>query len=427
LKDKHIETFLSIGTVILFIALAVTPMCVGNNIGTKNIDAAKNTGNSVTISNIINYHYFPEKIALEKYPDLAYDDNLNSEKEVKTKNNYRTTLNDKMSATRTFAGVLDGPMDSAWPMYCHDVRHTGRSPSSTADNFGDEKWRFATAGCADGGPAIDNEGVIYIGSTALYAVYPNGTLKWKYNTDFYTVSTPAIDENGTIYFGTICNTVSGDRLYALYPDGTLKWKYQVGESIFSSPAIGNDGSIYFGSENDYIYALYPNGTLKWKYLTSVAVYSSPAIGDDGTVYCGSHDDNLYAFYPNNGSVKWAFHTGNWIRTSPCIADDGTIYCVSLDNYLYAIYPNGTMRWRTGVGAGTSPTIGQDGTVYCGYSNLYAINPTNGSVKWVFNPGPERTIQGSTPCNSVDGTIYFGTSDAGEIIAVNPDGTEKWRK
>ena len=161
------------------------------------------------------------------------------------------------------------------------------------------------------------------------------------------------------------------------------------------------------------------------------MYSSPAIGVDGTVYCGSHDNGLYALYPNNGTVKWRFGTGGWIRTSPCIADDGTIYCVSLDNYLYAVYPNGTMKWRTNVGAGTSPTIGQDGTVYAGWSDLYAMNPTNGSVKWVFNPGPNRCIEGGTPAHSVDGTIYcgvcIGDDEGGEIIAVNPNGTEKWRE
>jgi outer membrane protein assembly factor BamB len=315
-----------------------------------------------------------------------------------------------------------GPTDSPWPMYCHDSHHTGRSPYSTANNFGDEKWRFDLIENVKGSPVIDDDGVIYIGASHLFAIYPNGTLKWEYDKWIETASAPAIDENGTIYVGNIWG--EPNYLWAFYPNGTVKWKYPVSDSIFSSPAIGNDGSIYFGSEDDYIYALYPNGTLKWKYLTSIAVYSSPAIGDDGTVYCGSHDGNLYAFYPNNGTVKWAFHTGNWVRTSPCIADDGTIYCVSLDNYLYAIYPNGTMKWRTGVGAGTSPTIGKDGTIYCGYSNLYAINPTNGSVKWTFDV--DDVIQGGTPCNSADGTIFFGT-DAGWFYAVNPDGTEKWRE
>ncbi len=77
------------------------------------------------------------------------------------------------------------------------------------------------------------------------------------------------------------------------------------------------------------------------------------------------------------------------------------------------------------GAGTSPTIGWDGTIYCGGYDLYAFYPENGSVKWVYDvPG---TVEGGTPCSSIDGTIYLGTWEGGYLIAVNPDGTEQWRK
>jgi outer membrane protein assembly factor BamB len=324
----------------------------------------------------------------------------------------------------------DGPMDSPWPMYNHDVRHTGQSPYSTADTTGVEKWRMKSGYYVEGCPVIDKNGVIYVGGGDFFAVYPNGTIKWSI-PNLHIVSAPAIDENGTIYVGTIY--AMPNYLYAFYPNGTLKWKYVTGDSVYSSPAIGNDGTIYFGQgsgDTGYIKAIYPNGTLRWFYHTNGVVYSSPAIGNDGTVYCGSHDDHLYALYPNNGTVKWKFGTGGWVRTAPCIAEDGTIYCVSLDNYLYAVYPNGTMKWRTNVGAGTSPTIGQDGTIYAGWDHLYAVNPTNGSVKWVFNPGPNRCIEGGTPCHSSDGTIYFGTRiqefNGGEVIAVNSNGTEQWK-
>jgi outer membrane protein assembly factor BamB len=413
MNSNILKNSLAIGIMFLLVFSSITSMSFGYSTNSTNGRRKENHSfdflNKYHVSESQNSKYEQEDLTSLKYSPNAYLDNTFIESQQKTK--------------------YGGPTDFPWPMYCRDLRHTGRSPYSTADNSGIEKWRFDIIDCCEGSPVIDNNGVIYIGSSHLYAIYPNGTLKWKYNEWIETASAPAIDKNGVLYVGNIW--AMPNYLYAIYTsNGTLKWKYPVGESIFSSPAIGDDGSIYFGSENDYIYALYPNGTLKWKYLTSVAVYSSPAIGGDGTIYCGSHDCNLYALYPNNGSLKWAFHTDGWIRTSPCIADDGTIYCVSLDNYLYAIHPNGTMKWRRSVGAGTSPTIGCDGTIYCGYSNLYAINPTNGSVKWTFNPGPGRTIQGGTPCNSADGTIYFGTNigqyDGGELIAVNPDGTERWR-
>ncbi len=41
---------------------------------------------------------------------------------------------------------LSGPMDSPWPMKCHDSHHTGRSPYSTASVTGLEKWRFRCGG-----------------------------------------------------------------------------------------------------------------------------------------------------------------------------------------------------------------------------------------------------------------------------------------
>jgi outer membrane protein assembly factor BamB len=328
------------------------------------------------------------------------------------------------------SNMIDGPINSPWPMCFHDTHHTGRSPYSTSDNPGIEKWRFDTIEAAKGSPVIDDQGVIYIGASHLFAIYPNGTLKWEYDEWIEIVSAPAIDENGVLYVGSIW--AMPNYLYAIYTSNcTLKWKYPVSDSIFSSPAIGDDGSIYFGSENDYIYALYPNGTLKWKYLTSIAVYSSPAIGDDGTVYCGSHDGNLYALYPNNGTLKWFYHTSDWVGYGPSIADDSTIYFGSWDGYLYAVYPNGTLRWKTGgYLAGTIPAIGSDGTIYVGNRYLAAIYPKNGSVKWLFDPGPDRTIRGAGPAISADGTIFFGTNigeyDGGELIAVNPDGTERWR-
>lgn len=317
-------------------------------------------------------------------------------------------------------------MNSSWPMYCHDTSHTGRSPYSTANiPPGVIKWSFDTHKVGFyGSTVIDSNGTIYSASNDLYAFYPNGTMKWTFNINGWSETCPAIDENGIIYIGTSIG--DPNYFYAIYPNGTMKWRYWFGGSndIFSSPVIGPDGTIIFADSNNWdIIALYPNGTKKWSYHTGLVVYSSPAIGPDGIVYCGSHDTYLYALYPNNGTLKWRFKTGDWIRVSPCIGNDGTIYCVSTDGYLYGIRPNGTLKWKTWVEAGTSPTIGLDGTIYAGWSNLYAINP-DGSVKWIYDTG--GCIQGGTPCNSADGTIYFGTSNGGYFIAVNPDGTEVWK-
>jgi outer membrane protein assembly factor BamB len=370
-----------------------------------------------------------DKIILNKHDILNYNNSVFSTVDQSAVNMYdsESILNKNCNGNNMFSNVfVEGP----WPMYCHDVRHTSRSPYSTADNPYDEKWRY---GCnwIECGVVINNDGVLYFGDFAgyIYAIYQDGTLKWRFKTDGLILgSSPAIDEDGTIYVGSWDSF-----LYAINSNGTLKWKCNANNAnIASSPAIADDGTIYFGTlwslgDGGKIHAVNPNGTEKWRYQTEDAVSSSPAIGNDGTIYIGSSDTYFYAMYPN-GTLKWRFKTGDQIKGPPSIASDGTIYVGSWDDYLYALYPNGTIKWKCNIGSGTetNPSIASDGTIYIGSydGHLYAIYP-NGTLKWSFTV--IGNIHQSSPAISSDGTIYFGTDDSGYIYAVNPDGTELWRK
>ncbi|MCX6664319.1 MAG: PQQ-binding-like beta-propeller repeat protein [Euryarchaeota archaeon] len=332
-----------------------------------------------------------------------------------------------------------GPMDSAWPMHCHDLHHTSQSPYSTAGNPGLEKWRFkciGNTGHVNGGIIIGEDGTLYFGDSSwnVYALYPDGSLKWKYKTGGAISSSPALGEDGILYVG-----VWDDYLHAVYStNGTRKWVFYANDAnIHCAPTIALDGTIYVGTlwslgNGGKVHAVNPDGTEKWRFQTGYAVSSSPALGDDGTIFFGSYDTYVYALYPN-GTLKWQYKTGDQVRGSPSIATDGTIYIGSYDGYLYALYPNGTLKWRCsigGYGTETNPAIGSDGTIYVGGQYLYAVNP-DGTLKWSFNMGSGRRIQTSSPAISADGTIYVGThigdGRGGEIIAVNPDGTERWRK
>lgn len=323
-----------------------------------------------------------------------------------------------------------GPMNSSWPMYCHDVRHTSRSPYSTATNPYVEKWRFSTISglWIQTSPTISSDGTIYFGDGSyLYALYPNGTLNWRNRINEEMIhSSPAIDENGTIYIGTWWN-----HLYAIYPNGTIKWGFNAHDTIADSPTIADDGTIYFGTMGYTIFAVNSNGSEKWHYNTGYKIVSSPVIGDDGTIYFGSGDDYVYALWPN-GTLRWHFKTGGEIHGDPSIAPDGTIYITSYDGYLYALTPNGIQKWkiRVGWGSQSNSAIAADGTIYVGGDMLYAVYP-NGTMRWIFNLGSERWIGLCSPALSADGTIYVGAiigdGHGGEIIGVNPNGTEHWRK
>jgi outer membrane protein assembly factor BamB len=278
----------------------------------------------------------------------------------------------------------------------------------------------------ESGAAVADDGTIYFGSGEVYALYPNGTLKWIYETGDPIYSVPALSADGTIYI-TSCDHF----LYTLRPDGTLKWRFDTHEIISSSPVIATDGTIYIGHSQGRVFAVSPNGTELWHYDLTNDIYGSPALGSDGTIYIGCWDDRLYALNPN-GTLQWWFPTGNHVKGVPSVAPDGTIYFGSWDGYLYALYPNGTMRWRCRVGSGTetTPAIAADGTIYVGGDDLYAVYP-NGTMRWVFSLGADRHIFTSCPAVAAEGTIYvgvdIGNGEAGEILAVNPNGTERWRK
>jgi outer membrane protein assembly factor BamB len=325
--------------------------------------------------------------------------------------------------------LMSSPMNSSWPMKSYNSQRIGRTNSSTVDNPGIEKWRFQTyISGVDSGAVVTNDDTIIFGSKDyyIYALNPNGSLKWKYETGDPVFSDPALAADGTIYI-TSCDHY----LYALYPNGDLKWKFNTGEIVSSSPVLAADGTIYIGHSQGRVFAVNPNGTELWYYDLPNDIYGSAALGLDGTIYIGSWDNNLYALNPN-GTLQWSFHTGNHVKGVPSVAPDGTVYFGSWDGYLYALYTNGTMRWQCRVGSGTetTPAIAEDGTIYVGGDELYAVYP-DGTIRWIFNLGTNRYIFTSCPAIAAEGTIYVGVDigDAagGEILAVNPNGTERWRK
>ena len=64
------------------------------------------------------------------------------------------------------------------------------------------------------------------------------------------MSSPAIDANGVIYVGS-----RDKKLYAINPNGTMKWFVETGSAIESSAAINQDGTIYIASTDGKLYAI----------------------------------------------------------------------------------------------------------------------------------------------------------------------------
>ena len=89
--------------------------------------------------------------------------------------------------------------------------------------------------------------------------------------------------------------------------------------------------------------------------------------------------------PTSPTLNWRTNLG-WSVNAPVIAADGTLY-VGAGAQLIALSSTGVQRWSTWAfgNIASAPAIGADGTVYVvsAAGALVAVNPTNGSVKWVY--------------------------------------------
>jgi outer membrane protein assembly factor BamB len=312
-----------------------------------------------------------------------------------------------------FAGDAVALADSPWPKFRGNARNTGLSPYVGAQTNA-VKWMHAMAFNESSSPAIGADGTLYVGSGdhSVYAFNPlDGSVKWTHATGGVVASSPAIGADGTVYIGS-----DDGNVYALNPaDGSVKWSTPVTHP-WSSPAIGADGTVCISG-----YALDPaDGSVKWTYPGSSSIGSSPAVGADGTLYSGG-----CAINPD-GSIKWSSPIGG-AASSPAIGVDSTVYVGSVNHNLYALDPSdGSVKWAhvTGGIIGGSPAIDSDGTVYIGSDDdwVYALNPADGGVKWTFATG--GNVSGSATIGA-DGTVYIGSAD-GNVYALNAlDGSVKW--
>jgi outer membrane protein assembly factor BamB/chitodextrinase len=279
----------------------------------------------------------------------------------------------------------DGSVDW-WPMFRHDLRHTGYS-TSIAPNTNNTLWSYATGGDVSSSPTVV-DGRVYVGSwdSKVYALNAtNGTLIWSYTTGSAVASSPAVFD-GRLYIGSYDRKV-----YALNATtGTLIWSYTTGGVVYSSPVLAN-GTVYVGSDDRKIYALNAtNGALIWRYVTGDFVSSSPAVAD-GKVFVGSWDSNVYCLNATDGMLVWNYTTGDIVPCSPGVAN-GKVYIGSYDSRVYALdATNGMLVWsyRTDDIVPSSPAV-VDGRVYVGScdNKVYAFSTHDIAIT---NVTPSATV------------------------------------
>ena len=327
-----------------------------------------------------------------------------------------------------------------WPMFRHDLNHTGYSTSSTPDTV-ELLWSFsvsetlnATFAEISSSPAVV-DGKIYFGTFEYYEGQPcgkveggvfcldalNGEELWYHRTggEIYLSSPAVID--GKVYVG-----VFDMKTYCLNADdGEELWNYTIAGYVTSSPAVVN-GKVYIGSYDDKVYCLdATTGTKLWEYTTNSNVSSSPAINNE-KVYIGSNDGKVYCLDADTGDKLWDYNTssGYYAPSSPAVVN-GKVYIGSYNNKVYCLDADtGEKLWdyTTGDRVCSSPAVA-DGKVYIGSddSKAYCLDADTGDFIWSYTTGD---FVWSSPAVA-DGKVYIG-SDDNKVYCLDADnGTKLW--
>jgi len=310
-----------------------------------------------------------------------------------------------------------------WKVVAKDVK--GATVSSAVSTFttGRVFWTFSTGGSIMTCPAVDGDGVLYLGSDdgKVYALDATGNLKWSYDTGGAVRSSPSI--SGT---GIVLGTSSGSWIY-LDSSGQKVWNVSHGVSDLNTTAALGD-RVYVVEPGIALKALDPlTGDQIWSVEGDFR--TSPVQDINGVLYVGS-TGGLVAC-DKNGSILWELETSGVPSTEPAIAESGRVYLCDSSGYLYALNTNestATVAWTLKLGDSikSSPIIGPDGTVYVGIvgvlapSALCAVEPW-GEIRWKLEmPDWVR----STAVIGSSGNVYVGCDDD-RVYAVSPDGTVLW--
>ena len=209
-----------------------------------------------------------------------------------------------------------------------------------------------------------------------------------------------------------------------------------GNACSHGPGLGPGNMGYVGFwNNKTIYKFdYTNGDIYGQFVSSNFVTSTPAVLDANSMYFKTENTsgNMYGMSTSTFTPAWTSPNDAYAG-SPNIGPDGNIVGATWGGTARKINAaTGTAIWtRTGLGnvyidnggGGTVPFSRDDSLVFiCGGNKVHALNYSDGTTAWQFDCLSQTGQAAVAP----DGTIVVGTS-GGYAYAINPDGTQRWKR
>lgn len=257
-------------------------------------------------------------------------------------------------------------------------------------------------------------------------------LFWVKQIGLEKIQSPVVTVDNTVIF-----TSRGDRyVYALNLNGSEKWRFSHKlpngnfETFSHPPTLGLDGTIYVGSHEGGFFALNPDGSLKWRATVGGTVGLAPNIGKDGNIYLACDDTQIYVFTPSGALLAVASLDGLMPANTPAIVSNAQVY-VPAGNSIFVF--NSSLariaRWQfSSLGEVAWVVSNAEGSaLYAGSAVnplVIALEAQSGKQLWSYSY-EARFGKPSQPALGPDGTIYFAGFDAGLLVALQPNGKEKW--
>ncbi|MBC7097582.1 PD40 domain-containing protein, partial [Candidatus Bipolaricaulota bacterium] len=363
-------------------------------------------------------------------------------------------------------GTLSAFAEAPWPMFQHDLGHTGRSQYVGPAVPNVFWYSYLGSGVfIYGSPVVAEDGSIY-GAVEMhgpsgyggyvFAVNDAGNLEWYLPLGSVLRSTPAIGPDGFLYVASFYPGASDDTLdfylHKISPDGELVWKREIERDctpfdryeypFSSSPTITPEGLITIvGRERGCLYAFDQSGALLWERDVKADRFQSPAGGKDGLIYVAGFSvgsgHRIFA-YDSSGELKRSVGISR-IGSDLVVGNSGNIYFADYfywpegETQIWVVMPDNTVSPICTVkGRVRRPlAIAGDETIYVvssdmANSNLWyltSVDP-NGHVNWSVTLGETYGPPTTSVILDSEGNAYVTTTDL--LFCFNRIGVMQWQ-
>jgi outer membrane protein assembly factor BamB len=316
-----------------------------------------------------------------------------------------------------------------WSTFHGDTQRSGASAASGPNGSGGQLQAgtiFALPAGSDSSPAVDANGVAYIGDNdhnvyALDPASPNAP-KWHFSTGGIVKSSPTLSGDGkTLYVGSEDGSV-----YAINTaNGQKVWSVSLGGTIDASPLLTSDGSaVIVPTVSGTIYSLKTSdGSTLWTYPYQGAITGSLTLSSDNTtVYAAESNGTMYGIPvngPSGSSGVTPFYLNLAPTSTPSIDPNGNIYVATSDGALTSFAPASSAPrpgWPYLVPSHNqvlaSPAFYNGQAIFGDTGGLIrAVNQSNGQQTWQFpQTGTIGAIQSSAAITKGNNRLYVGSSD-----------------